>query len=371
MSDPPAAAYGIAAIAPTESRVAPTLPYRPAALGDFRPAIGLVGCGGVSEHHLAAYRQAGYRVVALCDRHRERAQRRQEEFFPAAAVYDDVRALLAHPELAVVDLTPHPLDRLPIMEAALQAGKHVLSQKPFVLDLDVGHRLVTLAAEKGRRLAVNQNGRWAPHFSYLRQAVAAGLLGRIVAVHLGVHWNHHWIVGTRFEAIHHLVLYDFGIHWFDLAQCLLAGHQPRRVFASVARSSGQTARPPLLAQALIEYDDAQASLVFDADTRFGPLDHTFVVGTEGTAESRGPDLQNQQLTLSTKAGMAVPALEGRWFPDGFQGAMAELLLSIAQEREPSNSARGNLPSLALCFAALASANTGKPVEVGSIRQLPS
>jgi hypothetical protein len=49
--------------------------------------------------------------------------------------------------------------------------------------------------------------------------------------------------------------------------------------------------------------------------------------------------------------------------------MAELLLAIEQKREPSNSGRDNLNSLALCFAACASAETGKPVVPGTVRKL--
>lgn len=53
---------------------APDLPCRPADPRAYVPGIGLIGCGGISAHHLAAYRKAGYRVVALCDRTRDRAE---------------------------------------------------------------------------------------------------------------------------------------------------------------------------------------------------------------------------------------------------------------------------------------------------------
>jgi hypothetical protein len=51
--------------------------------------------------------------------------------------------------------------------------------------------------------------------------------------------------------------------------------------------------------------------------------------------------------------------------------MAELLLAIEQRREPSNNARGNLKSLALCFAACASALRGQPMTPGKVRRLPA
>ncbi len=83
-----------------------------------------------------------------------------------------------------------------MIEAALEAGKHVLSQKPFVLDLDFGRRMVDLADARGVKLAVNQNGRWAPHFSYMRAGDRAGLIGdAALGCHVAVHWDHSWIAG--------------------------------------------------------------------------------------------------------------------------------------------------------------------------------
>ncbi len=124
-----------------------------------------------------------------------------------------------------------------------------------------------------------------------------------------------------------------------------------------------------MAQALIEYDDAQASLVFDANVRFGAQDRTYLAGTEGAITSIGPTLSEQTVTLHTSAGQASPVLEGSWFPDGFHGAMAELLCAIEENRAPANNARDNLRSLGLCFAAVASSEDGQPKTPGAVRTL--
>jgi predicted dehydrogenase len=250
------------------------------------------------------------------------------------------------------------------------AGKHVLSQKPFVLDLDVGQRLVDLADRKQRQLAVNQNGRWAPHFSYAREAIRAGLLGDVTGVHLSVHWDHGWVAGTPFESVKHLILYDYAIHWFDIVLCFLAGKPATSVFASTARSASQHVAPNLLGQALIEFEGAQASLAFDADTRFGSQDRTYVAGSLGSLSSVGPGNRVQEVTLTTEAGTARPQLEGSWFPDGFHGTMGELLCAIEEKRPSIINAADNLQSLALCFAAVASAERHEPVKPGSVRKLP-
>jgi predicted dehydrogenase len=348
---------------------APELPYKPRDPYAYNPQIGLIGCGGISESHLKAYSKAGYRVTALCDLIPERASKRQEQFYPGATTGTNYHELLERPEIEVVDIATHPADRLPIIEDAIKAGKHVLSQKPFVLDLKEGERLVRLADEHGVKLAVNQNGRWAPHFSYIRQAVHAGLIGDLISVHQAVHWDHTWTIGTKFEEIRDLVLYDFAIHWFDFVSHLLGNRPWQKVLAVRTRSLGQTAKPAMLAQAIIQFEGGQASLVFDASLKFDSRDTTYVGGSTGSIRSEGANLGEQVVTITTEAGASSPVLEGSWFPDGFHGTMGELLCAIEENREPVNSARENLRGLGLCFAAIASADSGEAVVPGQVLHL--
>lgn len=347
------------------------LAYRPSTPKSYSPAIGLIGCGGITIHHLQAYRAAGFRVTAMCDVDTQRAQNRAQEFFPEAKIFSDYRALLADQDIEVVDITTHPPERPPIIESALLAGKHVLSQKPFVLDLEIGKRLVDLADQQQCTLAVNQNGRWAPHFSYARVAAQQGLLGDVFGAHMGCHWDHTWVAGTEFEKVKHLVLYDYAIHWFDIVRCFLGGQKARRVFASTARVPGQKLMPDMLGQALIEFENGQSTMSFDAAVPHGSLEETYLAGTLGSLHSTGSGNQDQSLKVTIQQGSWTPALQGRWFPDGFHGTMGELLCSIEEKRECSINARDNLESLALCFAAVASAESGQPVVPGSVTQLPS
>lgn len=351
MSETLADDYGLSNVAEAKRIAAPDLPYLPQEPKAYRPVIGLIGCGGISSQHLNAYRHAGYNVAALCDRNQHKAVARRDEFYPDAKVFTNYCDLLAVEEIEIVDVTTHPADRVEIIEAAINAGKHTLSQKPFVTDLKVGQRLVEMAEANNVKLAVNQNGRWAPHFSYIRQAIAAGLIGDIQSVSFTIHWDHSWIIGTQFEKIEHLILYDFGIHWFDLASCFFGDRQALRVFAAANHAVGQRAAIPMLAQAMIEFDGGRASLFFNANVAHGQEDRTVVAGTKGTITSFGPSLSDQTVTLFTADGWAQPELSGTWFREGFHGAMAELLCAIEEQREPSNNACSNLRSLGFCFAA--------------------
>ena len=361
--------YGLAPESSRKELPAPQLPYAPADPLAYHPRIGLIGCGGISIQHLRAYRAAGYDVAILCDRTEAKARDMRQKFYPEADVCDDFRDVLKRDDIEVVDLATHPDVRAAMYAPAIQAGKHILSQKPFVTDLDFGLRVVEAAETRGVRLAVNQNGRWAPHWSWIRAAITAGLLGGVESVRTAVNWDHNWVAGSIFETMHSLILYDFGIHWFDIVSCFMAGHRPLRVHASSARASSQRARPPLLSQAIVEYEDAQAGLFFDANTLFGEQDCTFISGSRGTVESTGPSLNSQEVTFSTAEGRARPSLGGAWFPDGFHGTMGELLRAVEEKREPSNSARDNIRGLELCFAAIASAASHEAVVPGSVRKL--
>lgn len=344
---------------------APDLPYRPPQ-PKGRHRIALVGAGGISFAHLDAYRAYGFDVAAIMSRDIAKARARAAEFFPDAMVTADYAAVLARDDITVIDLTPHPDERVHLIEAALTAGKHVLSQKPFVTDLDLGERLCALAEGRGLHLAVNQNGRWAPHMAWMRAAVRAGLIGDVTGVHCSLHWDHTWVKGTPFENEDDLVLFDFGVHWFDFVTSI-TGRLAARVQAQSVEAPAAGVRPPMLATAMLDFSAAQASIVLDAATPHGPQDSTYIAGMKGSLLSTGPDLGNQQVTLYTAAGAARPALQGQWFNDGFAGAMGELLCAIEEGREAENGARSNLMSLANCFAALQAAREGRPIVPGTAR----
>jgi len=363
--------YGLSPQVDSQKVSAPALNYLPPRPRHYRPRIGLIGAGGIAQYHLRACHALGLEVAILCDLDLARAQARKEEFYPAADVSSDYRDVLARDDVEVVDIAVHPEHRVPIMEAAIGARKHVLCQKPFVLDLECGERLVAAADAQGVRLAVNQNGRWAPHFAYAREVLRAGWIGDLGSVDFQLAFDHGWTVGTSFEAMHHLLLYDFGVHWFDMAACLLGDRKATRVYATTARTTTQQARPPFLAAALIEAPGAQIRLTLNGTVTYDQSDLTLITGSRGTLRSIGPSLSQQHVTLTTAAGRSSPDLQGTWFDNGFQGAMGELLCAIEEDREPLHSARNNLRTLALVFAALHSADSGQPVRPGTVRALPS
>ena len=143
-----------------------------------------------------------------------------------------------------------------------------------------------------------------------------------------------------------------------------------RPSASTGRAPRQRIMPDLLGQVLIEFDNAQATLTFDAMVKYFPEERSYVAGTEGTVLSVGAGNQDQEVTIATKSGVYRPSLVGKLFSDGFRGTMCELLASVEQGRACEIDASYNLKSLALCFAAIKSARTGVPQVPVAVRSLP-
>ena len=114
--------YAVSKQTPDKKIAAPRLLYRPQRPQRYRPGIGLIGCGGITASHLTVYRRARYRVVAMNDLDRARAEARRDEYYPKADVVDSAHELLARDDVEVVDIATHPSERVPLIKAAIKAG---------------------------------------------------------------------------------------------------------------------------------------------------------------------------------------------------------------------------------------------------------
>lgn len=333
-------------------------------LPDARPGIGLVGAGAVARAaHLPAYTAWGVPVVAVASR-TTTAARDLAADFGVPTVHDLVADLLADPRVEVVDIATGPAGRLDLVEAAVDAGKHVLAQKPLVVDPAELPRLVavlTAARARGVRVAVNLNARWAPAWRLATLLVRDGAVGDVVGV---THLHDKPLpplAGTHFDDVPHMLLSDYLVHWFDITRCWLEGARVESVTAHDSRTPGQPeeARNPWHASVHVGLDSgASAALrvVGDARTRTGGCPF-WVHGTAGTL--RGSVLLGTDALVLERGSESVRhSLEGQWFPDGFAGAMGELLSAVAEDREPENSAWHVLASVRLGMAAVASAEAG-------------
>lgn len=146
---------------------------------------GLIGYGlaGSAFHAPLIAATDGLDLVAVASSQAEAVHARH----PAARIHAGAEALIADPAVELVVIaTPNPL-HAPLARAALNAGKHVVVDKPFVADTADGPALIALAAERERTLGVFHNRRWDSDFLTVRRLIDEDQLGRLSLVEM--HWD--------------------------------------------------------------------------------------------------------------------------------------------------------------------------------------
>ena len=344
--------------------------YRPSFPRDYRPGIGIVGCGGIAKlAHLPAYEAYGVNVVGVYDPLPE-ATRGVAERFAIGRVFDSLDELLADPGIDVVDIATPPAVRVELIRRALAAGKHVLAQKPLAPDLRGAEEVVRDAERRGLRLAVNQNGRWAPAWRAATLLVERGAVGEVFAVTHLLDKDFRFAIGTRADELAHFLIYDYCVHWLDITRCWLAAKTPVAVRAREYRVPNQPRESKAEWGGWIEIacSDGSGAVIRSAgaSATTAPSCPFWIHGSEGTI--RGSILGSDFVELERDGERTHYELRGAWYVDGFAGAMGELLHAVADDREPYHSARHNLLSLELTLAACRSSETdGAPVSVGEAR----
>jgi predicted dehydrogenase len=144
--------------------------------------IGVIGCGYVFDHYMTTFDQhPGLEIAGVQDRNAERA--RQVGAFYGLHVYDSAEALLADPSVEIVANFTSIESHVDVSRAALEAGKHVYSEKPMSMDLASARMLCDLAEARGLRLAAAPSNALSPSAQTLWKAVEDGAVGDVRMVY--------------------------------------------------------------------------------------------------------------------------------------------------------------------------------------------
>jgi predicted dehydrogenase len=208
----------------------------------------VIGTGFVGPHHVDAARRGGYaEVVAIAGSNRERTEARARALGVPRAV-TDVDELLRDPGIDVVHVCTPNNTHVPIATAVLQAGKHLVLEKPVSLDAASGRELAALARRSGHHAMVALTYRGYPMVRRARSTVGEGQLGEIRLVH-GAYlqdWltdptDYNWRLEPEAGGPSRAVA-DIGSHWFDTAE-FISGARVEAVFADLATFIKQRTRP--------------------------------------------------------------------------------------------------------------------------------
>ncbi|KAH8749720.1 oxidoreductase, NAD-binding domain protein [Diaporthe sp. PMI_573] len=140
--------------------------------------VGVIGYGLSAKVFQIPYIQSnpGFELRAIVQRSGNEAR----EQHPEATIYRSPTELLADERVDVVVVSTPPVTHFELVAAALNAGKHVVVEKPFCPSSKECDELIALAKDKGKVLTVFQNRRWDADFVTLKRILAENQLGRVV-----------------------------------------------------------------------------------------------------------------------------------------------------------------------------------------------
>jgi predicted dehydrogenase len=195
--------------------------------------IGIIGCGGIAngKHMPSLSKVADCEMVAFCDIVVERAEKAAKTYgTPDAKVYEDYKELLKDPEIEVVHVCTPNRSHSFITVDALEAGKHVMCEKPMAINSAEAQKMLDAAKRTGKKLTIGYQNRFRDDSLFLKKEAEDGTFGdmyyakatalrRRAVPTWGVFLNEYEQGGGP--------LIDIGTHALDLTLWTLNNYKPK------------------------------------------------------------------------------------------------------------------------------------------------
>ena len=339
--------------------------------------IGIVGLGFMAATHIRALRKvAGARVAALCNPSGRHLDGDFSKVAGNVGATDPVKLdmhgvqatrdfaeLLADPDLHVIDICAPTKAHGELAIAALQAGKHVLCEKPLARDAKTARYIVAAAADAKGFFMPAMCLRFWPEWAWLRAAIAEGRYGRVLGARFRrVAEPPGWGAQTFGNGAESGgALFDLHVHDTDFVNWCFG--RPRSVF-----SQGYTKHTGAIDHVVTQYEVAGGAIVhaegsWAMTAGFG-FSMSYTVNFErATADydlARGAEALRLSEPGQAARVVAMPADP----PDGYVGELRHFVECVSAGRAPSVvTAADGLASVEVCEAEEKSALTGRAVVV--------
>lgn len=207
--------------------------------------IGIIGCGGIAngKHMPALSKLANVEMVAFCDINPQRAEQAKISYgTPDAKVYTDYRALLQDTSIDAVHVCTPNRSHSFITVDALQAGKHVLCEKPMAINAAEAKKMYDASVTCGKLLTIGYQNRHTDENRFLKNEAAAGTFGEIYysrAIALRRRAVPTWGVFLNAAEQGGGPLIDIGTHALDLTLWMMDNYRPKYCLGSTYHKLNQ------------------------------------------------------------------------------------------------------------------------------------
>lgn len=307
---------------------------------EARPIV-LIGAGGIAhDAHLPAYKVAGYPVVAVVDRDRQKAEALAREFSIPFVGTTIAEAVAYAPKNAVFDCAV-PAPALTSVLPELPDGAAALLQKPMGETLAEAVEILRICRNKGLTAAVNFQLRWAPNMLAARALAETGALGELHDMEVSVSCHMPWELWSFLKKALRLEILYHSIHYVDLVRAWFGN--PLSVYARTVKSPRTAELAATKSVMAFDYgDDKRVFIAANHSHDFDPkMQRSFVQweGMTGAMRARmGVNLNypvglpdNLEYIVRGDGGWKDAPVSGNWFPDAFMGSMGSLQCYVQGE----------------------------------------
>ena len=330
--------------------------------------IGVLGTGVIIRdfHMLTLQNNSKAEVVAAGNLHAESLERLARRF-NIPRTYTDLQEMAAAPDIdAVVIGLPNYL-HAPVTIQMLEAGKHVLCEKPMAMTVAEGEQMIAAAQRTGRQLMIAHMWRFDREILWLRDLVASGQLGKVFKVKSHAIWLYEgpppqsWFAQRKWAGGGALA--DMGIHSLDTLRFVLGGARPTRVYANVG-THFENIELEDTATVVVEFEGGIVGLVeagwyhLYADGLEG---YTQVYGTKGYARALPSELHSHVQGVWSVTYPKMPKRQQQCDMPMYQAQMDHFIDCVLNDREPTPGGIDGLWAMRALEAAYRSSETGQAV----------
>ncbi len=312
--------------------------------------VAIIGTGSISGEHIKAYQKLdNVELYAFCDINEARLNKKGKKYGVTRLYTDEAQMLRELPELDAVSICTWNAAHAPCAIMALDAGKHVLCEKPMATSLEEAIAMQEAARRNNRLLMIGFVRRFGHDCEVIRDLINEDALGELYyakVAYLRRHGNPGgWFGDKAFSGGGPLI--DIGVHVIDLARYLFGNPKPVSVYGATFSKLG--ARKHIKSElayvsSSTETYDCNCEDLVSAMVRF---DNGAVLSVEASFDANLKDNNRIQL-LGTKAGVCMD--DGLHITTEYNGYLADVELDAKTELKVDDAFFGEIKHFVDCIA---------------------
>ncbi|GGE25689.1 oxidoreductase [Pullulanibacillus camelliae] len=338
--------------------------------------VAIIGVGAISTSHIKAYQTFAEKcnIVALCDRYPEKAQAKAEEEQLKVDVYSDYQKVFERKDIDMISICTPPYTHAELAVAALNAGKHVLVEKPMASSLAECDDMIAAAEKSGKILSVVSQNRFRTPMMRLKHVLETEKMGPIVHTQVDSFWwrGHSyydlWWRGTWEKEGGGCTL-NHAVHHIDIFRWM--NGMPSEVTAVTSNTSHDNAEVEDVSIAICRYDNGGLAQITSSVVHHGEEQQLIFQGKQARvsvpwkvkaskAKENGFPLPNPELEAELEAIYnETPVLNY----EGHQGQLYDVLQAIEGKKSLLVDGKEGRQTLELITAIYQSATFGTKVKL--------